>query len=245
MKNLLVMDVANVIMREIATGKIMATATTSTNSITASLDETPILAGWGGGTVATINSNKAIALAFNDVFFSMDYLSVQQGTSVEEGATGKVLQTFTATVVDNVGSLEIAVPTEVTATTAIMEDTDGTQKPVTIATGIIELPVGAKALEGDEVVFYYEKSITGQKVSIDSQNFPKLVEILFHTRAFDPETNEVVKDIYIQFDKCKPAGASALELGINASASTDMSFTALNRTKTDTEMGRYWAIDRV
>lgn len=245
MRNLLVMDVANVIMREIATGKIMATATTSTNSISASLDEEKLQAGWGGGTVATINSNKAVELSFNDVFFSMDYLAIQQGTSLEEGATGMVLQTFTGVVVDNAGTLSVNVPVDVTATSAIMEDVDGTQDPVTITTGKITLPIGSEAVAGDEVTFYYEKTIVGQKVSIDSKNFPKLVEVLFHTRAFDPETNEVVQDIYIQFDKCKPAGNSAMELGINTNASTDMSFTALNKSKNSTEMGRYWAIDRV
>lgn len=245
MRNLLVMDVANVIMKEISSGKIMATATTSTNSITASLDENKLLAGWGGGTVATINSNKAVELSFNDVFFSMDYLAIQQGTSVEVGATGNVLQTFTGIVVTNAAALEVVVPVGITATSAIFEDLDGSQESLAITTGKITIPVGAVAIAGDEVTFYYEKTVTGQKVSIDSQNFPKLVEVLFHTRAFDPETNEVVQDIYIQFDKCKPAGASTMELGINTSASTDMTFTALNKSKTSTEMGRYWAIDRV
>lgn len=245
MKNLLVMDVANVLMRDISTGKVMATATTSTNSITASLDETPILAGWGGGTVATINSNKSVALAFSDVFFSMDYLAVQQGTVLEEGATGRVLQYFTGTVVDTTGVLSVVVPADVTATSAIMEDVDGSQDPVTITTGKITIPALSEAKAGDELTFYYEKTIVGQKVVIDSQNFPKLFEVVFHTRAFDPDTNEVVQDIYIQFDKCKPAGASALELGINTSATTEMAFTALNKSKTSTEMGRYWAVDRV
>lgn len=245
MENLLVMDVANVYLKDLETGKLFATATTSTNSVNTSLNEEPIKAGWGGGTVATINSEKTTELNFSDVFFSMDYVAMQQGTVVEEGKTTTVLQDFTATVVDNAGGLEVVVPTEVTATSAIMADLDGTQDPVTITGNKITIPVGSVAKAGDEVQFFYEKEVTGQRVSVDSANFPKNYEILFHTRAFNPDTNVIAKDLYIRFFKCKAGGNSGMELGINQAAPSEMTFTALNKSKNSTEMGEYWAVERV
>lgn len=245
MEKLLVMDVAKVTLVDKATKKITATASVTTSSITATLSEEHLRAGWGGGIVATINSERNIELNFTDVFFSLDYLAITAGTEVEAGATGEVLDSFVAVVADNGGSLEVAMPTGVTVPEAVFVDVDGDQEPVTVTGSAFPLPDGATAVEGDEVTVYYKKTITGQKVTIDAQKFPKFMEIQYHTRAFDPETNVVTKDLYIQFDKVKPSGDFNLDLQVSSAASTELKFTAMNKDANSTEMGRYFAVDRV
>lgn len=244
MERLLVMDVAKVTLKDIETGKITATATASTTGINASLNEELIRAGWGGGVVATINSEKNIEINFSDVFFSMDYLAMVQGTEVEEGATGTVIEQFEAKITDNAGALEITVPADVIATSATLVDKDGSQDAVTIISGKITVPVGTIAKAGDTVTLFYSKEIVGQKVSIDAQKFPKYMSAQFHTRAFDPETNVVTKDIYIKFDKVKPQGNLDMALEVSSAVNTELSFVAMNKSANNTEMGSYWAVDR-
>ena len=244
MNELLVMDVANVYLRDLESGKLIGTTTTSANSINATLEQDVLRAGWGGGVVASISSSKLVEISFTDVFFSMDYLALQQGSEVEENATGKVLQHFGATVEKDGADLKVTVPADVTATSAIFEDLDGSQNPVTITTNEITIPTGSEAKEGDEVRFFYEKEITGKRVSIDSAKFPKYVEVTMHTRGFNPDTNTVSQDIYAKLDKCQVGGNSTLELGVNTPVSTEITFTAMNKNKNSTELGSFWSVDR-
>lgn len=244
MEKLLVMDVAKITITDLETKKVTATATATMSSINSSLSEEQIRAGWGGGIVATINSEKNVELSFTDVFFSMDYLAMVQGSEVEEGATGTVIEQFEGTITDNGGVLEIAVPADVTVTSATLVDKDGTQDAVTITSGKITAPEGLVAEAGDSVIVFYTKEIVGQKVVIDAQKFPKFVGIQYHTRAFNPDTNVVTKDIYIQFDKVKPQGNMDLALEVSSAANTEMTFVAMNKNLNSTEMGRYFAVDR-
>lgn len=244
MEKLLVMDVAKVTLTDLETGKITATATATTSGISASLNEELLRAGWGGGVVATINSEKNVELNFTDVFFSMDYLAMVQGTEVEEGATGTVIEQFEGIVADNAGALEVQLPAGVTVTSATMVDLDGAQEAVTVTGGKFPVPAGSTAIVGDRIIVFYKKEITGQKVVIDAQKFPKYVAVQYHTRAFNPETNVVTKDIYIQFDKVKPQGNQDMTLEVSSASNTEMTFVAMNKDLYSTEMGRYFAVDR-
>lgn len=251
MKELLVMDVANVYITDIDTGKILATTTTSANNVTATLEQDVLRAGFGGGIVATINSSKTVELGFTDVFFSLEYLALQQGTDVEEGATGTVLSSFCAKVEEDTTDpgnpvYKIAVPADVTATSGILQDSDGTQDPVTITGSEIILSTLPATGVGGQVTVHYEREITGQKVVIDSAKFPKYVQVQMHTRAFDPDTNTIVEDIYMKFNKCQPMGNTTIELGVNTPVPTEMSFTALNSGTCfdSTEIGEVWSVER-
>lgn len=243
MEKLLVMDVGNVTIRDIATGKITATATASATSIATTVNEDVLRAGWGGGVVATISSEKNVELTFSDVFFSMDYLSMTEGSDIEETATGSVLVTFDAEVKTGL-TVDIPVTTPVISE-VIYINKAGVQSTLTVATNKVTLPTGGTShAVGDTVTLHYRKTITGQKVSIDSQKFPKYVEVLFHTRAFNPETNAVVKDIYIQFDKVKPSGNSNFDLAVSTPVATEITMTAMNKSASSTEMGRYFTVPR-
>lgn len=242
-QNLLVMDVGNVYLEDLETGKIIGTTTASANAINSTLEQDFLRGGWGGGIHAAINSSKLVELSFSDIFYSMDYLSLQQGTEVEEGVTGHVLQHFTAEVKDQTGDLYVDVPTGINITSAIFEDLDGSQETVTVTTSKADIPVGSVAVVGDTVKIYYKKTITGRKVTFDSAKFPKHVKVTFHTRAFDPKTNVVTEDIYMEFDKCQVGGNSSIELGVNTPVPTEMTFTALNKDNS-TEIGRIWGVAR-
>lgn len=238
------MDVAKITITDLETKKITATATATTSSINATLNEELLRAGWGGGVVATINSERNVELSFTDIFFSMDYLSMTAGSEVEEDAVGTVVDSFEGIVGGTAPSLTVDMPAGVTVTEAIFVDKDGSQSPVTVVTGKVEVPNLSDAKLGDTVTIFYSKEVTGQKVSIDAQKFPKYVSVQYHTRAFDSEKNTVVKDIYIQFDKVKPSGNFNLDLAVSTAANTELTFTAMNKSSGDTEMGRYFAIDR-
>lgn len=88
------------------------------------------------------------------------------------------------------------------------------------------------------------KTVAGDVLELETGSIPKYSELQLRTVAYDPETNEVVADIYYIFDRVSPQGEFEHSFGMGDNNVQDVSFQALVPTGKES-YGRYVIVPRV
>jgi hypothetical protein len=74
----------------------------------------------------------------------------------------------------------------------------------TFATGKVTITTG---VAGDWYTVIYEEAQTGANIlDLNAEEFPKPHKVQLHTIAYDPDTEEIVADLYWVFSKARPDG---------------------------------------
>lgn len=234
-------DTCDVTWERISDGKIVMTTESQLASISQAVSEERIYGGIGGGTVALVSSQKEIDLAVRDALWMLDYLEMTQGVSVDPAGTASIFKATEGTVADNAGTLEVTI-SNTTATEGVLFENDGSQTPITLATGVAIVPVGSNVVDGDTVRVLYKDEVTGEMVTFNSDKFSEKFRVTYRTIAFEPKTMAHAKDIIIQFDEVKPSGNFDMSFEVNTAIAPEMNFTVLTPIGKK-EMGRILVTD--
>lgn len=235
----LINDTADVVFTRKSDGHKVFTAEATIAGISQAITENKLKAGIGNKTIAVLRSDKEITLNVTNALFDLNWLAATQGVAVQNGTATINHQETDLIVADNAGSLEVTitgVPVDTNDVQII--DSVGNVYEGTFTTGKVKIPVEATTIEvGDKVAINYTKSVTGNTVVFDSKKFSENYAVEYHTIEYNPATNEVLADLYIQFDNCVPSGSFDLSFENGTAISPALTFEAL-ASLTGSEMGR-------
>lgn len=238
----LIMDTADVVFKRKSDGKVVFTAEAQLAGLAGEISEDDVFGGIGNKKIAKIRSQKNITLTVRTALFDLEYLSMTQGVAITNG-TANVYKTDTdLTVTDTAGVLGITVvgtpiDNKVTLTNTKGETTNvvATAKKVTVPTSF--------AAKDERVSAMYKESVTGNIVRLDSKTFSENYEVEYHTIAYNPATNQVVSDVYFQFDNALPSGSFDLSLENGNALAPEITFDALAPLN-GSEIGRIIEVNR-
>lgn len=242
---LLISDTCDAIVKRKSDGHVFITAETQMTSLSQTLGvNEKIFGGIGNKPLAVMRSQKEMTSTLRNAFFDLELLSLTQGVAIEENGTASVYQTEKDLVVtDNAGALEVTITGTPTGTTVYVRNTDGSTESATVTAQKVAIPTG-HAVAGEKVSVSYKQSVTGNVLAFDTEKFSEAFEIEYKTIAYDPSTNEVKKDIYIQLDHVVPASEFELSLENGTAIAPEINFECLNAPNS-TEIGRIIEVDRV
>ncbi|MGM7720492.1 hypothetical protein [Metabacillus sp. Hm71] len=241
---LLVIDTADVVMKRKRDGHIFITAEAQLSSISGTLGiNEKIYGGIGNKALAVMKGQKEVTSTLRNAFYDTEFLALTQGVAVEEDGSATVYKTEKGlTVADNAGALEITI-SDTSVTTVHVRNAKGAVESATAASGKVTVPTG-HAVAGELVSATYQKSVTGDIVELDSEKFAEAYTLEFHTLAYDPDTNAVIKDIYIQLDHVVPMDEFELSLENGTAVAPEVNFECL-AAPNSTQIGRIIEVDRV
>lgn len=201
-KQLVVQDVADVILTDISTGRVMANTYMQISGISQTISEDDLRAGIGNGKIFTIRTDKDIELNFTSAVFDPEFLAMTQGVELENEKEVKVTRA-TRGCVDAEGQIKIEGIEANIDEDSINATIDGESVDVESVDG---LDVTIDADEGQTVVVSYQETVTGEGIEFDAAKFSRKVRIDMRTIAYDLETGEVHSDIYFVFYEAMPGG---------------------------------------
>lgn len=241
---LLISDTADVVVKRKSDGHVFISAETQMSSLSLSLGiNEKIYGSIGNKVVGIIKGQKEITSTFRNAFYDKNLLSITQGVAVEEDGTAEVYKREDGLVVtDNTGTLEVTIVGTPVGSTVYVRNAAGETESATVATQKVTVPTG-HAVEGETVSVTYKESVTADIVALDSEKFGEAFEIEFHTIAYDPVSNTVVKDIYIQLDHAVPAGEFEMSLENGTAIAPEVTFDCLTPPNAK-EMGRILEVAR-
>ncbi|WP_280150045.1 hypothetical protein [Bacillus subtilis] len=235
-KKTVIHDVCDVVLKRKSDGKVIATAEAQTTSLSQSIQEDLLKGGIGNKTLYAINSDKAVSGTIKNAFFSLDWLAAQQGVKVEQGSVqvweNEVL------VVGSDGSVSLS-QTPVEAIT--FENSEGESLVVEELSTKATIPSNFAEPKA-ELRAYYKYDAEGEIVEIRSDKFSEAYEMEYHTLEYDPDTDKIHYDLYIQLDKIKPSGEAELNFEAGNAMTPEMKFTALSNN--NNAVGRYVRVKR-
>lgn len=241
---LLVIDTADVVMKRKRDGHVFITAEAQLTSISQTLGiNEKIYGGIGNKPLAIMKGQKEVASSLRNAFYDQEFLALTQGVAIDEAGTATVYKTEKGlTVTDNAGTLEVTIA-DSTVTTVYVRNEKGSTEQATATTGKVTIPVG-HAAAGDIVSVTYQKAVTGDIVELDGEKFAEAFTLEYHTIAYDPDTNAVVKDIYIQLDHVVPSDEFEMSLENGNAIAPEVNFECLTAPNS-TSIGRIVEVDRV
>lgn len=241
MTKLLISDTADAVITRKSDGHTFATAETQLASISQSLGiNEKIFGSIGNKPLALIRGQKEITSTLRNAFYSKEFLSMSQGVSVQEDGVVTVSKREDEL---KVASGEVTISGSPVGNTATLVNAEGETESAAITTNTITVPVGF-AEDGDFISAIYKEEVTGDIVELESDKFSEAHTIEYHTIAYDPVSNKVVKDIYIQLDHVIPSGDFELSFENGTAIAPEMTFDCLNAPNTN-NIGRIIEVDRV
>lgn len=241
---LLISDSADVTMKRKSDNHVFIIAEAQLASISQTLGiNEKIYGGIGNKPLAVMKGQKEVTASVRNAFYDSEFLAMTQGVAVEEDTVIINKTEKTLKVTDNLGTLEVAITGTPNGETVYVRNTKGVTKPSTFAAGKVAIPVG-HAVEGDLVSVTYPTEVIGEVVQLDGEKFAEAFTVEYHTIAYDPDTNAVVKDIYIQLDHVIPQDEFELSLENGSAIAPEVSFECL-AAPNSTQIGRIIEVERV
>ncbi len=202
MNNIVVHDACEVLIVDEKNDKTYFLGITSTNNVNQTVESTPIRGGIGNKRVTTINNSKDINFEITTTLHNDDVYALQSGGLFNDEAIN-VLRSETKQAINDGFSAVVSIDgTPIGEVTVI--DKYGKEQSGTFDAGEVTIENG-KAGEFYTVI-YEEAQPTASVLDLNVEEFPKPHKVQLHTIAYDPDTEEVVADLYWIFDKARPDG---------------------------------------
>lgn len=242
MGKIVIQDTADVTITDIVTGKVVINAEAQVAGIEGSITEEDLRGGIGNKKLFRIRTDKTIDLNMTSALADIEYWAMTQGVEVEDGQA-TVTEHTTAKIAG--GEIDLTGDSKVpaTLTEAILVDKDGSQEKVTVTTGVVTVPIGFEAQDGDEIQVIFQKEVTGKTISIDATKFSNKFKVEYKTIAYDVETATVISDIYFIFHEAIPSGAFSISLENGTVYTPEITFSVTSGLGND-EMGQIIEVPR-
>lgn len=238
----LVNDTCDVYYRRKSDGHLVFTSEAQLASISQQVTEEKLKGGIGNRTIALLRSDKEITLNTRLALFDKEYLAMTQGVEVTAESVNVYDREENLKVVDNSGVLEVTITGTPVDNTVTVINANGESEQATIASKVVTIPTG-HALEDELVTIVYKKAENGSTVSFNADKFSEKYEVEYKTICYNPDTNEVVSDIYIQFYDVTPSGSVDLSFENGNALTPELSFEA-SAPKGSNVIGKYIEVPR-
>lgn len=236
--NLLVQDVCEVYLKDLSdTSKVYFFGLTSQAEITQQIQQDVIRGGIGNGVIGVMQSNKELTFKVTTLLHNEDVSAIQSGSAFGASTTFTVQKTESGVLTSG----KITITGTPIGTNVLVYDGLGKKLEGTYATGDVTVTGGT---EGESYTVVYSTSVTGEALSLDSKKFPKNYYVELHTIAYNPNSNEVVADLYYVFNKALPNGGLSQQFQAGQSVTDEVEFTCGLLTGS-TEYGKYIVVPRI
>lgn len=243
MSKLLIIDTADAVMKRKSDGQVFVTSEAQLASISQSLGiDEKIYGGIGNKPLAIMKGQKEITSSLRNAFYDKNMLAMTQGVSVEEGTATVYKDEKGLKVTDSEGTLSVTITGTPKGNTVYVTNSKGETLAATVATKLVTIPTG-HAESGDLVAVRYEQDVTGDIVKLDGDKFAEAYSLEYHTIGYDPATNKVVKDIYIQLHHVVPGGDFELSFENGSAIAPEITFEAMVEPGTES-IGQIIEVDR-
>lgn len=237
-KQLVIQDTCDVVVTDLATGKIAANTYLQMSSLEGTISEEDLRAGIGNGKIFKIRSEKDITLSCRSAVYDNEWLAMTQGVQV--GA--KTIQVTKAERLVITGG-KIKVTGTPVGNTVTLTDADGTTEEAAATTKEVTIPVGFTLTDGDDVVVTYKEEVVGEGIDFDAAKFSNKYKVELRTIAYDLNTAEVYSDIYFIFPETLPSGDFSFGFEAGQVITPEISFSVL-QPKGSTVMGEMIEVPR-
>ncbi|MGD7047086.1 hypothetical protein FZC83_02385 [Rossellomorea marisflavi] len=238
MARTLINDTANVTFKRKSDGHVIFTAEAQLASISQQVSEEKLKGGIGNRTIALLRSDKEVTLQVRNALFDFEWLSMTQGVAVEKGKEATVWKREDSLpVVDNGGTLEVTIKGKPLNDEIKLVNPKGESIDADVLEKVAEVPTSF-AKKGEKISVSYQEKIVGNVLTMDAQKFSEAYEVEYATIEYDPDTYQVVADLYIQFDHVIPSGSFDMSLENGSALAPELSFEAMT-SGTSTEIGRF------
>ena len=243
MSKLLIIDTADAVMKRKSDGKVFVTSEAQLASISQSLGiDDKVYGGIGNKPLAIMKGQKEITSSLRSALYDQNFLALTQGVAVEDGTATVYKDEKGLKVTGDGGTLSVTISGDPIDDVAYITNAGGDTLEATVSGKTVTIPEGhAKA--GDLVAVRYQEEVTGEIVRLDGDKFAEAYEIEYHTIGYDPATNKVVKDIYIQLDHVVPGGDFELSFENGNAIAPEITFEAMVNPGTD-NIGRVIEVTR-
>lgn len=244
MTKLLIIDTADVTIKRKSDNHLFATAEAQLASISQSLGiNEKVFGGIGNKALAIIKGQKEVSSSIRNAFYDKEFLAMTQGVAVQEDETAIVYQREKELkVTDNSGTLEVTIKGTPLGNTVNVINSKGETVEATVTSNKVTIPTG-HANAGDLVSVVYQEQVTGDIIELEANKFGEAFTVEYHTIGYDPNTNKVVKDIYIQLDHVVPNGEFELAFENGNPIAPEFNFDCLTAPNSDA-IGRIIEVDR-
>lgn len=224
MGKVLINDTADAVVTRKSDGHKFITAEAQIASLSSSLGiNEKIFGGIGNKAISVMRGQKEVTSTLQNALFDLEMLAMTQGVAVKEDGSATVYKKEEGLEVKD-GSVTIT-GTPV-GKTINLRNKDGEVEFVNEASGSVTVPEGF-AKDGETLSAFYQEDVTGDVLEMKSDKFAEAYEVEYHTIGYDPDTNQVVKDIYIQLDHVIPQGDFELSLENGSALSPSITMDAL------------------
>lgn len=242
MSSLVIIDTADVVVKRKSDGHVFLTAEAQLTSISQTLGiNEKIYGGIGNKGLFIMKGQKDVTATIRNAFYDGEFLAMTQGVSIEENGDVVVYKREDNLEVSD--SLEVTIVGTPVGDEVYVRNPDGVVKSATIAGQVVTIPDGFAAAK-DIVSVTYQEQTQGDVIEIESDKFGEAFEVEYHTIGYNPKTNKVEKDIYVQLDHIVPNGDFELSLENGTALAPEFTFDALVKPNTN-QIGRIIEVPRV
>lgn len=238
-KQVVIQDVCDVVITDIATGKVAANTYMQMSGLEGTISEEDLRAGIGNGKIFKIRSEKDINLSFRSAVFDNDWLAMTQGVQVKE-------KTVEVTRAERliIKSGKITILGTPVGNTVSLTDADGSVEEAAATTKEVAIPVGFALEDGDDVIVTYKEEVTGDGIEFDATKFSNKYKVELRTISYDLNTAEIYSDIYFIFPETLPGGDFSFSFEAGSVITPEISFSVLQPRGT-TVMGEMIDVPRI
>lgn len=204
MDNIVVKDTMEVYLKDLSdSSKTYFFGVTSSAEWASTIQADIMRGGIGNYAQGVLFSNREETFTVTPLYFSDSIVAMQRGVTPTSGSRD-VMTNENLKVASGKVTL---VGTPKTGTTAVdVFDAQGKKYAGTFATGTVT--IATPPPDGTYVTVVYPQTVTANITSLTADSIPKNYEIWAKTIAYNPDTNAVVQDIYLNFLKAVPNGES-------------------------------------
>ena len=225
-----IQDTADVYFKRKSDGKLVFTAEAQTASFSQAISEEKLRGGIGNKPLYILKSEKEINLTVKNAFFDLEWLAMTQGETIQEETKVKVFDREHGLIVDDTN--KVTLKGKPVSDVTFYNKKGLTYKIAVSTDGTYTIPTAFAAAK-DKLTAVYQIEKVGRRLAIKASKFSERYEVEYRTIAYNPDTEEVYSDIYIQFPNVSPSGEFEMSLENGNSLAPGMKFEALADTDTD------------
>lgn len=217
--DLIIQDVANMVIRDKASGKVMANTKLQMSSLEGTVNTEDLRAGIGNKKIYKMKSEKDLTVTTRSAIFDPEMLSLTQGVDIVSNK--EVVVTRIETICKAKGITEVTLKNTPDGDVTINGET------FTVALQVVSLVGKQDLIDAEEVTVIYEETVTGDSIEFNAEKFSKNVSLELHTIAYDLKTNEVDSDLYFIFPKASISDEFSLSFEAGSVITPELTFDIL------------------
>lgn len=201
MDNLIMKDTFEVFLQDIQTpANVFFLGINSKTDWVKKLSSTILAGGVGNLPKAILQTSNEQTFSVEPLFWNDSLIGILSGTTSASGtATVKISEKLQVT------SGAVTVVGTPSGTTATVFDSVNKQYAGTIAAKVVTIT--SPPTDGSWVTVVYDSSVTGNITNLSADKFPKAYKVFAHSIAYNPQTQAVAQDVYLNFYQAVPDGA--------------------------------------